>query len=661
MALISYAYWQRRFAGDPKAIGKTFRLHGTVFTIIGVTPKNFFGPIVGKAPEVTFPVKMDGKVRGDESAIEKRHYNWLFVMARLKPGVSREQAQGEVSGLFRRGLELEASKVELRNRKEILDQRIELRSAGNGFADFDLSERYAEPLVALMGVVALVLLIACSNLANLLLARATARRREISVRLAIGAGPGRIIRQLMAESLLLALLGGASGVALALWLSNSLIGMMSAGGPRIEIAIRPDLHVLGFTAAVSAITCLLFGLLPAWQASRVQVNPALKEGLQGGRASVRKGLMVAQVALSLLLVIGAGLFTRTLVNLYSLDSGFDRRGVRMFDVDLSRSGYKGAQAKAAQARIVERLQAMPGVESASFALLQPLSGGGWNGSVRIEGYAPKPEERPDAHFNAISPQHFRTLRAPMLLGRELTAGDSATAPKVVIVNEAFVRRYFAGEPPLGKHVNQAEVVGVVKDMKYRTMRQEIPPTAYWPLAQIKEQPDVTYFVRGARATPVAAAVREIDRTLRIGEVRTLEEHVDNTLVRERLLALLAGFFGAVALIASCLGIYGVTAFQVARRTSEIGIRIALGGRGPHVVWTVLKEVLGLLLLGVGIGIPAALLLTPLAENLLFGLKPADPMTYMMAATLIGAVAAAAGAIPAMRATRVDPMTALRYE
>jgi predicted permease len=660
VAVISYAYWQRRFAGDPRAIGKTFRLNGTVFTIIGVTPRGFSGPFAGRAPEVTFPLKMDAEVRAEKSVMNNPGYNWLSVMARLKPGVSREQAQEEVSGIFRRGLEQEASQVELRQKKSILNQSMELRPAGNGFVD--LSERFGEPLLALMGVVAVVLLIACSNLANLLLARATARRREISVRLAIGAGQMRIVRQLAAESLLLALLGGTLGIALALWLSNALIGLMSAGGPRMALKISPDLRVLAFTAAISAITCMIFGLIPAWQGSRVQVNPTLKESRSGERALLRRGLVVAQVALSLLLVIGAGLFARTLVNLYALDSGFERRGVLMFRVDMKKAGYKGDQIRAVQARILERLNAVPGVESASFAAVPPLSGGGWNGDIQVEGYTPRPDENPEAHFNAITPKHFLTLRTPILLGRDFTERDSANAPAVVIVNEAFAKRFYGGASPLGKRVNKAEVVGVVKDMKYRTFRQEIPPTAYWPRAQSKNPATWgDFFVRGRLATPVEGAVREIDQNLRVDKLRTLEEHVDNTILQERLLAWLAGFFGLVALIASCLGIYGMTAFQVTRRTNEIGIRIALGARGPQVVWAVLKEVLGLLLIGLAIGVPAALLLTRFAENLLFGLKPADAATYVTAAILLGVVAVAAGAVPAVRAARVDPMVALRYE
>ncbi|MEX2263456.1 MAG: ABC transporter permease [Bryobacteraceae bacterium] len=476
VAVVSYAWWYRRFGGDPNVIGKAFRRNGTLFTIIGVTPKGFLGPIVGSPSEVTFPLKMDAEVRGEESVINRADYSWLSVMARLRPGVSRGEAQAEVSGLFRRGLEQEASKVELRDRKEILERRMELRPAGNGFVG--LSERYAEPLTALMGIVAIVLLLACSNLANLLLARAMARRREISVRLAVGAGKGRIIRQLMAESLLLAAIGGASGIALALWLSNGLIRMMSAGGLSMLFEITPDLRVLGFTASASVLTCLLFGLIPAWQAARVQVNPTLKEGRLGDRARWRRGLVVIQVALSLLLVIGGGLFVRTLANLNSMEPGFDRRGVFMFDVDLRKAGYKGDRMKAMQERIVERLNAIPGVESASFANVRPVSGGGWDGNVNVEGYTPKPDEHAQAHFNAVSPGHFRTLRTPILLGREFTERDSAKAPKVVIVNEAFVKRYFGGTAPLGKQVNKAEVVGVVKDMKYRTLRQEIPPTAY---------------------------------------------------------------------------------------------------------------------------------------------------------------------------------------
>jgi putative ABC transport system permease protein len=329
-------------------------------------------------------------------------------------------------------------------------------------------------------------------------------------------------------------------------------------------------------------------------------------------------------------------------------------------VNLSKAGYKGDQVKTMQARIVEKLKALPGVESASYAGLAPLSGGGWNGAVQVEGYTPKPDENVEAHFNAIGPGHFRTLRTPMLLGREFNERDTAKSPKVVIINEAFVRRYFGGSSPLGKHVNQAEVVGVVKDMKYRSIRQEFPPTAFWAYTQ-SGPPWGSYYVRGPLATPVAVAVREIDRNLKIGEVRTLEQHVDNTIVRERLLALLAGFFGVLALIVSCLGIYGVTAFQVTRRTNEIGVRMALGARGSHVAWTVLREILALVTLGVAIAIPLALWLSALAKDLLFGVKPADPATYLAAASLLGIVALAAGAIPAIRATRVDPMSALRYE
>jgi predicted permease len=670
VAVISNGYWKRRFGSNPSAIGATFQLNRTVFTIIGVTPPEFFGVFVGHAPDITLPLGMDAVARG-ESWLGKPDFNWLSVMGRLRNGQSLAQAKAEVKAIFARIAATDASRADTeQSRKVALAQRMELEPAGNGFDE--LRHQFSEPLAILMGVVALVLLIACANLANLLLAKSAARRREIAVRLAIGAGRGRLIRQLLTEGLLLSAVGGAFGVLLAYWLGNGLVTMMSNGGPRMALAVRPDTRVLAFASLVSLLACLLFSLAPAIQATRLSVQPALAE-IRAGRWRLGKGLIVAQVAISLLLLIGAGLFGRSLLNMYSLDAGFDRRGVLLFSVNTAKAGYKGRRVRDLQERILTELKTLPGVSSASLALLPPLSGGGWDGTVYVEGYTYAPEEDNVVHLNAVGPHFFRTLNTPVVLGREFDERDTPASPNVAVVNQTFARYYFNGRSPIGKWISTegpnrdpVQIVGVVKNVKYRDLRQNFPRTVYFAALQSAGGPDWhSYVVRAARPAnmtgAIAAALRRIDKGLRITESQTLEEHVARTILLERMMATLAGSFSALALAVACVGIYGVMAFQVARRRKELGIRLALGASPHRVIAMILGQAAGLLAAGCALGIAAALLLTRVAAKTLFGIKPTDAATFALAAGVLTVAAIAAAYLPGRSAAKLNPAETLRCD
>lgn len=673
MAVISYGFWKRRFGLDPEVIGRTFRLNRTVFTIIGVTPSEFFGTVVGRAPEITIPVTMDGEAREGQSWVRNKSNNWLSVMGRLRDGYSLEQARTEVATVFSRAVQAQAQGVEKELlRKEILGQRLDLQPAGNGFDE--LRYRFSEPLLILMGIVALALLIGCANLANLLLARSAARQREIAVRLAIGAGKGRIVRQFLTEGLLLSMLGGAFGVLLAIWLSNALVTMMSNGGARMALDIKPDVRVLGFAAAISVLACLLFSLAPAIQSARQRLHPGLGEPRGSGRWRLGKGLIAGQVAMSMVLLIGAGLLGRTLRNLYSLDAGFNRKGVVLFSINAGKVGYKGLRLRDLQARVVQEMKTLPGVASASLVLLPPISGGAWDGNLFVEGYTHAANENDRSHLNQAGPDLFKTLGTPLLEGREFDERDRAGATKVAVVNETFARYYFGARSAVGKWLSlegrerdHIEIVGVVKDVKYRSLRQNFPRTVFFPAMQRPDAPDWHSFVLRTAMSPtevarvIETALGRIDKALRPADLRTLEEHISRSILQERMLAMLAGFFGLLALVVASVGIYGVMAFQVARRQKEIGIRMALGCQPRKVVRMVLGETAQLALLGGGIGIAAALGLTRVLEKTLFGVKPADPATFAMVCAALGAVAIGAAYLPARRAARLHPVDTLRCE
>jgi predicted permease len=554
----------------------------------------------------------------------------------------------------------------------------------------DLRQQLSTPLWALMAITGGVLLIACANVASLLIARATSRQKEIAIRLALGAGRGRIMRQLGVESLLLSAIGGCLGLLLALWTDRLLMGLLPSDTISLKLSTTPDLRVLGFTIAVSLLTGILFGLLPALQSTRPDVAPTLKDqvgGIAGGGAQVRfrKGLVVAQVSLSLLLLVGAGLFVRSLGNLRDLGPGFPTGNLVSFNLDPSTNGYSTENAKAFYQRLVEEVNSVPGVRSTGLAGKRILDGDGWDLWVTVEGHRLKANEVPDAYVNSISPGYLPTLGVPILAGRDFTAKDTATVlheppngkvAAAILVNEKFAKGYFgsAGNA-IGRHVGlgidpntktDMEIVGVFKDIKYTSLRDQVPAEICVPYMTEPHVGDMTVYARTTLAAgqffaAVRAKVRALDSNLPVYAMTTLEEQVSNSLLVERLIASLSAVFGFLATLLSVIGLYGVMAYTVTRRTREIGIRMALGAFQKHVIWMVMREVLALVAIGIVAGLGAAFALTRLVQAQLYGITASDPMTLALATLGLAAVACAAGYIPALRASRVDAMQALRYE
>ena len=673
VAVISHRYWERRFASNSSVIGKTFRRLDTVFTIIGVTPREFFGAVVGREPDITVPLTMDAQVRGGKSWLDEPNYQWLSMMGRLKPGVGIDQAQAEAKKVFANIVAADAVSAELDNdRRGRLGEYVELQPGGNGFDG--LRRRFAEPLALLMGTAALVLLLACANLANLLLAKSAARQREIAVRLAIGANRGRVVRQLVAEGLLLALAGGSLGVLLAYEFAGGMVTAISNGGPRMQLDIAPDARILFFAAAVSTIACILFSLTPALQATRQNFQPALAE-LRAGRWRLGKGLIVAQMAIAVLLLIGAGLFGRTLINMYSLDPGFDRRGVVLFSTNAAQLHYTRPRMQEMQLRLPAELATMPGILSASISMFAPISGAGWDGTFDVEDHPPSVSQADVSHVNSVGVDFFKTFRTQVLLGREFDRRDSGDSPRVVIVNQSFARYYFPDRSPLGKWVafqgpqrdTHYQIVGVVKDVKYESLRHDFPKTIYMMNAQVPPGPDsYTFALRteGGMATAVqaiGAALARVDPHLRPVSVLSLEDHVARSLLQERMLATLAAFFGALALLLAAVGIYGTMAFQVARRRREIGIRMALGADAGRVIGMVLGQTARLTLAGCAIGAAGGLALTRIAKGLLYGVRSNDPPTFIAAAAGLLLIALAAAYLPGRSAVRTNPAETLRVD
>jgi len=683
LAVLSYGYWRARFAADPGIVGKQIVVNGRALTIIGVSPAGFDGVEPGRAPQIRIPMTMkDDLPRTEFSRLNNNRFRWTEVFGRLKPEMTMEKAQAGLQPLFHQILNREVTEQPFAKASPLVKQQflqmwMEVMPGSKGRSN--LRRTYSKPLFALMGIVGLVLLIACSNLANLLIARASARQKEIAVRLALGAGRVRLVRQLLVESLVLAAIGGSLGVGLAVMIDRALIDFLPSGHTPLSLSSTPDWTVLAFTFAVSLLAGAGFGLVPAIQSTRPQLANTLKDQaggvVHGGSAGLRKGLVVAQVSLSLLLLIGAGLFLQSLRNLKTLNPGFEVRNVLAFDVDPTLNRYDLKWTMDYYRRLRDRLSALPGVESHSFAVVPVLEDNEWDNWVTIEGYSVKEDERPDPHMQFCSPGFFQTLKIPVLLGRDFTDRDVAGAPKVGIVNQKFVKRYFGDAAPLGRHVGlgidpgtklDIQIVGVVGDTKYENMRDEIPYELYVPSAQQGFANGGTVYVR-ARSDPanlfntLRAAVRGVDAGVPMYDMRTLDNQVQISLLTERLLATLSSVFGCLATLLAALGLYGVMAFMVARRTREIGIRMALGAGQGSVVWMVLRETLTLAGIGVSIGLAGAYAVTRLIQTQLFGVQPTDLLTMATASLGIAAVTALAGYIPARRATGIDPMSALRWE
>jgi predicted permease len=679
-AVISYGYWKSEFGGDESVVGKVADLNGTPFTIVGVTPPEFFGERLRKAPDFWLPLATQPQVMLHDSYLNDSGVYWLDLMGRLKPGGTRQQAQAAATVQLRQYFsDLFGSHLSEDDRKEIAKSYVELGPGGPGISGLRLN--YSQPLRILMAFVALVLLIACANVANLLLARAAARQKEISMRLALGAGRGRLIRQLLTESLIMATLGGVLGALLAAWGVEILVTKFA--GRTSPLNVHPDLRVLVFTLLVCALAAILFGLAPALRSTRVDLAPALKAntaaaGTLGRRWSLGKALVSLQAALSLLMLFGAGLFVRTLQNLEAEDLGFNQQHVLLVSIDPRLAGYQPAQLAPFYQQLLDRVNALPGVRSASVAAYSPLSGSSRSTDITVQGYTPPPGADTDVNVNVVGWKYFATAGMPMLLGREFGPQDTPTSPKVAVVNATVAHDFFGKGNPIGrrfgfgggdaKHSGDIEIVGVVADAKYRDVREKPQRMVFTPVLQA--QGDEAYVSEvdirtlgdpRAIASEVRGVINEINSSLSVTNVITLSEQVHDWFDEERTISELSSFFGLLALTLASVGLYGVMAYAVARRTSEIGIRMALGARSADVRWMVLREALLLVLAGVTIGVPAALTASRLVASMLFGLTPWDPLTISAATLVLVAVAVLAGYVPARRASRVSPMVALRYE
>ena len=694
VAVISYDFWKRRFGLDPAVVGKNITLNDCPFTIVGVTPPGFYGFEVGRKPDLWWPLQAVPLVFPNNQSLKLRGHWWLRVIGRLQPGANLAQARQELDLIVKQQTAEMLAEDPPRSESTLRyfqGLRLELEPGGTGWTT--LRAQFKQPLLILMAAVGLVLLTACANVANLLLARASSRRKEIAIRLAIGAGRWRIIRQLLTESMLLAIAGGAFGLLLARWGTGVLITYL----PRQQTAglfVAPDTGVLGFTLAVSVLTGILFGLAPALQATRFNLIASLKNQTGSSASRSRLGLnqilVITQVALSLFLLIGAGLFVRSLQNLRTVDTGFDRDNLVYFGID------HGARLDVTQRvrlykDILDRLEALPGARSVSLLSFPLLTGGSITNRIAIPGDAPRPGEEVVCHQLLVGPKFCETMGIPLLSGRDFTKRDEhqedqalanagkdsvqkAPPPVFAVINQSMAQQFFPNEDPIGKRFtyegkpkdNVFEVIGVVKDAKYENLRDASPKTFYSSYFQRPNNNDQTFQLRtlgdlfGLGAT-LEHAVQELNPRLHIVGLQTMNDLVDRSLMQERFIAQIAGFFSLFALLLASVGLYGIMSHTVTSRTNEIGIRMALGALRSNVVWMVLRETMLLVATGAVIGLGAAVVATRLIESWLFGLTPTDPATMAFGVLMMIVVASLAGYLPARRASNVDPMAALRCE
>jgi predicted permease len=686
VAVLSHRFWANRFGSDPSVVGKQVNINNVAFTIIGVTAADFVGASnVGSAQDVSIPLAWEKQIAGERSNLLGAGIWWLRLMGRLQPGATREQAAAALAGPFQQSVLDHRARRRTRAGAPLptVDPKyLPLLGVDPGSqGEMDSRKGFAQPLGVLLGVVGLVLLLACANVANLLLVRGASRRKEIAVRLALGASRWRLIRQLLTESVLLAVLGGALGVLFALWIKEGLL-LVSEWAGREMSALDPrlDLRVLGFTLGLSFLTGLIFGILPAMRATDLDLTPTLKDTGRSssaiGRSWLSKGLVVVQVSISVLLLIGAGLAIRTLRNLQHVETGFNANNVLLFDIDPGLIGYKDEKLTTLYQQASKRLEAVPGVQSVTFSQIALLSFGATSSSVYFPGQVGadgNPREA-EAKVHTVRENFLSTMEIPLLMGRNLTEQDDAKAPRVAIVNQSFAQTHFPNENPIGKrfsfgteNLNEIEIVGLARDAKYTSQRDDILPTVYQSWRQsLGRMRGVVFEVRTA-GDPLALAgavregMREVESNLPVSNIRTQVQQADQTLAIERMFAKLLTLFGLIAQQLAAIGLYGVMAYAVAQRTQEIGIRMALGADRRKVLMMVVRQGMTLTLVGIAIGLAGAYALTKFLESLLFGVKARDPWTFAAIAVLLGVVALVACLVPARRATRVDPLTALRYE
>ncbi|MGA3323808.1 MAG: ABC transporter permease [Terriglobia bacterium] len=695
LVVLSYNYWKQRFGGDPAILGKTLTVNKYPMTVIGVAQAGFDGVELGYTPKLFIPVMMQQQVLiVPTDMLTDRRSRWVNAFGRLKPGVTALRAKASLQPFMHSMLQNEVQEAAFAHassydREQFLKCTIDLLPGSQGRASFRRELR--TPLWVLMAITGVVLLIACANLANLLLARATGRQKEIAVRLAVGASRGRIISQLLVETLCLSALGGLAGLAFAFGADKALMAIyLPTDSSGLSISAAPDFRILIFTLVVTVATGLVFGLAPALKTTRPDIVGTLKDQagavVGGGHGGLRKALVVAQVALSLLLLISAGLFLRTLTNLSNLGPGFPAERLVGFNIDPSLGGYTPDRAKIFYQQVTESLRLIPGVQSVGLAGVRILENDEWDSGMTVEGYNPaKQEDRAEPYMNQISPNYFATLGVPIVLGRDFTVNDNREVkngpqpddwtPTAVMINEKFARRYFPGRNPIGRHLGfgidpgthtDMEIIGVVKDIKYTNLRDEIPPQAYIPYLGSHFIGSMTVYLRTASdpdqvMAAVRAKVRELDSNLPIYDMRTTEAQLSNSLSTERMIASLSTVFGFLATLLAAIGLYGVMAYSVAQRRREIGIRMALGAEPSSVIWMVMRDVLLLVAMGIAVAVPTALALMRMVATQLYGLSAHDPSTLALATAGLSLIACAAGYLPALRASRLDPMVALRHE
>jgi putative ABC transport system permease protein len=680
VAVLSFNYWQRRFGADPTILNQSALVNGHPFTIIGVAQPGFHSVVMGDTPDIFAPMMMKSQVMPGNDDLADRRSSWLNIVARLKPGISRDQAEAGINPVWSaiRTDELKQMGHSTESFRENFVEKSHLSLLDGTKGLSPLRSDVKTPLLIVMAMVGLVALMACANVGSLLLVRAAGRLREMSVRYALGAKRKRVVQQLLVEGLLLGLTGGALGVILAPPISAVLIKMIWGGsGMELPLSSHTDLRILGFNFALAVSASLLFSLAPAAQFWRPNLAPALKQQViaGGGPLRFRRIAVGMQVGLSLLLLVGAGLFTRTLHNLKSLDVGFATDHLVTFTIDPSLAGYPPTQNLEVDSRVLHTLVALPGVRSVAGTTDSELANDNWSNNVTLAGYTAKENEDMNVEHPKVSPSYFSDMGMPLLAGRELTDADRAGTQKVAVVNESFARHFF-GDPQhtlehyladgSGDVKPDIEIVGVVKDAKHTGVRQEVTRTVFTPYLQDADPGGMTFYVRtwqspeSAEAT-IRSAMQALDLKLVLDTFRTMEEQIDDNLTAERVIPLLAASFGILAALMAAIGLYGVLAYSTAQRTSEIGIRMALGASRASVVRVVLVEVLWLTGIAIAVALPASLVLGMAIRSQLFGISSSDPLTLGLATLVVVVVAIASALLPARRAAQVDPMRALRYE
>jgi predicted permease len=683
VVVLSHAYWASRFAGNPNVVGMKIRVSNYPMTIVGVSAPGFNGLDPARSAQIRVPIQMKPVLMPSQEWIhmDDRRARWVQVFARLKPGYTPESAQVPLQVLFTQVRRHETTLPAAKDwtnyaREQFMKGTIHVEKAGAGYSQ--LRNSFSTALIVLMCMVGLVLLIACANVANLLIARAVARQKEIAVRLSIGASRAQLVRQLLIESLVLSGVGAVCGIVLASWLTRALLQLVPSEGNPLLLKPEPDARILVFTLCLTVLTSLIFGLVPALKASRPDLWSTLKDAVgsiagAGGSVYLRKGLVTGQVALSFLLLFGAGLFVRSLQNLKATETGFrDMGNLVTFRIAPAMNGYTDERVAPFYEELLDRVRSVPGVKHAGYASVSLLSGDEWDSTMSVEGHTSKDGEDMQAFMNSLSPGYFATMGIPVLEGRDFDRRDAAKEAKVCIVNRKFARHFFGDKSPIGRHVGwgggpktklNIEIVGMVEDSLYEGPKEGVRRQVFIPHWGDNS---VAYYVRtdqdpSSALTALRAQVKKLDASMPVFEMKTLQAQLDQTLLTERLIAMLSAGFGALATLLASIGLYGLMAFVVARRTKEIGVRMALGAQPGNVLWLVMREVLILFAIGLAIGVPAAFAVGRYVAAQLYGVQASDPWVAGIALILLAVVAALAGLIPAKRASRIDPLLALRYE